>query len=148
MVPLDLFRPVVTRPHDHGVLPDPQIVDGVEVALESTRAQGEAGLDPSASQRLNTVRSMHSYEAGDVPHQPAAPVEDTMPAAADAPTPDPIEDQINTSLTQTLKALDVSPPVLDRTTRIDHDIDNDDDDYDEHEEQPKKGGFFSRFRRS
>jgi hypothetical protein len=90
------------------------------------------------------VRSLHSLEAGDVSHEPAAPVENT--AAVNVATPDPIEDQINTSLTQTLKALDVSPPVLDRTTRIDHDSDDDDDD--EHEEQPKKGGFFSRFRRS
>ncbi len=120
------------------------VADGVEVALESSQALGDAGLDPSASQRLNTVRSLHTHEAGDVPHQPAAPVENTAPAAANVATPDPIEDQINTSLTQTLKALDVSPPVLDRTTRIDHDSDDDD----EHEDQPKKGGFFSRFRRS
>lgn len=59
--------------------------------------------------------------------------------AADAPsrefeTPEPIEDQINTSMTQTLKALDVRPPLSA------HD--------DEDEDDEKKGGFFSRFRRS
>lgn len=128
------------------------VIDGVEVALESSRTQGDAGLDPAASQRLNTLRSLHSHDVGDVTHQSAVPVENTAPAAADVAIPEPIEDQINTSLTQTLKALDVAPPVLDRTTRIDHDINDDDDDDkhddDEHEEQPKKGGFFSRFRRS
>ena len=55
-------------------------------------------------------------------------------------------------MTQTLKALDVKPPVLDRTTRIDDDHGIDDDFYDDfddygHEGQDKKGGFFSRFRR-
>jgi hypothetical protein len=45
--------------------------------------------------------------------------------------PDSIEEQINTSITQTLKALKVQPP---------HHDDDDDDD--------PKGGFFSRFRRS
>jgi hypothetical protein len=47
------------------------------------------------------------------------------------PTPDSIEDQI-TSMTQTLKALDVVPPVLP--------VFDDDDE--------PKGGFFSRFKRS
>jgi hypothetical protein len=60
-------------------------------------------------------------------------------------TPAPIEDQINTSMTQTLKALDVRPPVLDRTSRFG---DDDEDDDAVSAEQEKRGGFFSRFRRS
>jgi hypothetical protein len=58
--------------------------------------------------------------------------------AANAPppavSPDPIEEQITTSLTQTMKALKVNP---------DPAAVNDDDEDDE-----RKGGFFSRFRRS
>ena len=47
--------------------------------------------------------------------------------------PVPIEEQITTSLTQTMKALKVNPdPAA---------INDDDDD-------ERKGGFFSRFRRS
>ena len=50
--------------------------------------------------------------------------------------PETIEEQINTSITQTLKALSVRPPPT-----VEHDDDDDDDD-------EEKGGFFSRFRRS
>jgi hypothetical protein len=48
--------------------------------------------------------------------------------------PESIEDQINTSMTQTLKALNARAPSV---------YDGDDDDDDDH-----KGGFFSRFKRS
>ena len=124
-------------------------VDGIEIALESPQSYDGAGLDPSASQRLNTIRSLNSGGAGAFsnPFGPAA--DNASPAKRDMPTPDPIEDQINTSMTQTLKALDVKPPVLDRTTRFadDHGFDLELDD-DEHEGHEKKGGFFSRFRRS
>jgi MSHA biogenesis protein MshM len=124
------------------------VSEGVEIALESRQPRNGSGLDASASQRLNTVRSLNAGGAG-------SPVDQFAPAAGThlhgergAPTPDPIEDQINTSMTQTLKALDVEPPVLDRSPRIDddHDIGAYFDD-DEHERQEKKGGFFSRFRR-
>ncbi len=100
-----------------------------EVALETTDTSSASGIDLAASQRLNAVRAlntdMQSLEGSD--------------PAADAPsrefeTPEPIEDQINTSMTQTLKALDVRPPLSA------HD--------DEDEDDEKKGGFFSRFRRS
>ena len=53
-----------------------------------------------------------------------------------APEPvDSIEDQINTSMTQTLKALNA------------RDLADDDEDEDE-DDNKKKGGFFSRFRKS
>ena len=51
-----------------------------------------------------------------------------------------IEDQINTSITQTLKALDVTPPA----PATDIPLANFGDD----EPEEKKGGFFSRFKRS
>jgi general secretion pathway protein A len=124
-------------------------VEGIEIALESPQPYDAAGLDPSASQRLNTIRSLNSggREAYSNPFDP--PADHVLPAGRNMPTPDPIEDQINTSMTQTLKALDVRPPVLDRTTRFadDHGFDQDFDDH-EHDVHEKKGGFFSRFRRS
>ena len=58
-------------------------------------------------------------------------ISDNRPPPA-AGTHESIEDQINTSLTQTLKALNVVPPV------------NDDD----MDDEDGKGGFFSRFKRS
>ena len=62
--------------------------------------------------------------------------------ARDLPTPEPIEDQINTSMTQTLKALNVRPPVSNPASVGELD---DDDEFDDDE---MRGGFFSRFRRS
>ena len=46
---------------------------------------------------------------------------------------------MNTSMTQTLKALNVRPPISSLDV---------DDAPDDNEEEEKKGGFFSRFRRS
>ena len=111
----------------------------IEVSLESPQHNGEPGLDLSASQRLKTVRALnadvqpstHEF-GGDLNGSRAEPTRNR-------PAPASIEDQINTSMTQTLKALDVRPPVLDR---------DDDDHFDDDEPEEKKGGFFSRFRRS
>ena len=118
------------------------------VQAEQSANDEELSLfDTNAAQMAQAVGSPvvegfaeESHEV-DVPAaaEPAAPPSDVQ-------TPDPIEDQINTSMTQTLKALDVRPPVLDRTARFDDDDDDDDDELSE--EQEKKGGFFSRFRRS
>ena len=101
---------------------------GVEVSIESQIEDQKGGLDISASQRLATVRALNTgtpepanRKAANAPPAPAA-------------SPDPIEEQITTSLTQTMKALKVAPA----PTAV-----NDDDDDDE-----RKGGFFSRFRRS
>jgi hypothetical protein len=116
--------------------PESSAEAGPEIALE-TRAHGNSGLDLSASQRLKTVRALNAN-----PQPPAAGVKPAGPAngsgapAPPVPTPEPIEDQINTSMTQTLKALNVRPPVATQPR------DDDDDDQDR-----KKGGFFGRFRR-
>jgi type II secretory pathway predicted ATPase ExeA len=94
-----------------------------QVSIESQFDNHAAGLDVSASQRLATVRALNAESA------PAAP-----PPKAPAAAPVSIEEQITTSMTQTLKALKVQPA----PTPL-----NDDDD----DEEPKSG-FFSRFRRS
>jgi hypothetical protein len=117
-------------PFDHSSL---------EVSLETRIDGGDAGLDLSASQRLKTVRALSADPRPSLtgpglrrdpgPGVPAKPVA----------TPDPIEDQINTSMTQTLKALNVRPPISDRD-ELDESF------YDDEDET--KGGFFSRFRRS
>jgi hypothetical protein len=64
-------------------------------------------------------------------------------AANDPPTelqrsPESIEDQINISMTQTLKALSVVPPVTQSGFEDDKEYDHDE----------SKNGFFSRFKRS
>jgi len=116
---------------------DVQGNNAVEVSIE-TKTGG--GLDLSATQqRLATVRALNADK------KPLSAVPRTAPAnggnnGSAAPTPaaerpQPIEDQINTSMTQTLKALESQPK-----SSI-HDEDDDDDD-------DTKGGFFSRFKRS
>ncbi len=87
-----------------------------------------AGLDLSASQRLATVRALNADGSNDAGSAESAEKRAT-PAG---PPPAPIEDQITTSMTQTMRTLQASAPPA-----------NDDGDDDE-----RKGGFFSRFRRS
>jgi hypothetical protein len=97
---------------------------GVEVSLDSEIEDQKGGMDISASQRLATVRALNTG---------SGPAKAQGAPAAPAAKPDPIEEQITTSLTQTMKALKVKPdPAA---------INDDDDD-------ERKGGFFSRFRRS
>ena len=111
---------------------------GLDIALETKPAPGTSGMDLSASQRLMTVRSF----GGDHEPTPNYPVPPPNGKPVAESTPEPIEDQINTSMTQTLKALNVRPPIS--GGRRSRDADDDDDDADEE----KKGGFFSRFKRS
>ena len=96
-------------------------------------------LDDAASRRLATVRALNgapdtappmppSAESIVMSHEPLTP----QPPSGN-PHPESIEDQINTSMTATLKALDMQP--------------NLDDDDDEDEDEGKKG-FFGLFRRS
>ncbi len=99
-----------------------------EVSIESRIEDQKGGLDAAASQRLATVRALN---AG----QPDPSLQQASPLAAQVASPCPIEEQITTSLTQTMKALKVSPEP--------RAVNDDDDDDDE-----PKGGFFSRFRRS
>ena len=102
---------------------------GAEATIEPRIEDQKAGLDVSASQRLATVRALNA-------NQPDASPQQAAPLAPPAANPGSIEEQITTSLTQTMKALKVSPEPC---------AVNDDDDDDD--EMPR-GGFFSRFRRS
>lgn len=103
--------------------------DALEVSLQSDAPP--RGLDLSASQRLATVRALNANKgaaASSSAHKNAAGTQQP------APPPQPIEEQISTSITQTLRTLSARQGPA-----------NDDDD-DEHEE--RKTGFFSRFKRS
>ena len=120
------------------------VVDGVagepaeiEVSLESTPRATTAGRDPSASDRMRTIRALNSAAK---PAVAEPPVTTPKPASEEAAAPASIEDQINTSMTQTLKALNVKPPISERVAR--------DAEFDDEELEPKKNGFFSRFKRS
>jgi type II secretory pathway predicted ATPase ExeA len=103
----------------------------VEVSIESQIEDQRGGLDISASQRLATVRALNTDKSG----TPAAAQNTAGAPPAPTASPDPIEEQITTSLTQTMKALKVAP----EPTAVNDDDDDDDE---------RKGGFFSRFRRS
>jgi type II secretory pathway predicted ATPase ExeA len=92
-----------------------------EISIESQFESQAAGIDVSASQRLATVRALNT-------ESPRA----SPPPKAPAAKPEPIEEQITTSMTQTLKALQIEPAAI-----------NDDED-----DEDQKRGFFSRFRRS
>ena len=112
--------------------PDFHGAAAISVELETKPNGLTAHVDTSASQRLATVRALNSGTPDSAPEpqvsapppEPSAPVEQ----------PQSIEDQINTSMTQTLEALSVRPPEEVR--------DDDDDDED------SRKGFFSRFKRS
>ncbi len=103
----------------------------VEVTLEAPGKTVPTGMDLSASQRLKTVRALNAdlHPSLRDPDEVAA-----NEAGEPIDTPESIEEQINTSMTQTLKALNVRPPVS-------QDEDDDDD-------AGSKSGFFSRFKRS
>jgi general secretion pathway protein A len=101
----------------------------VDVSIESQIEGQTGGLDLSASQRLATVRALNTD---------SGPEEKSAPASQDAPAgkPVPIEEQITTTMTQTLEALNVRPD----PTPVNDDPDDDEED--------EKRGFFSRFKRS
>jgi len=132
----DEMQAVGTAPGDlvsAGTPEAPQLGNGhpdsdYEVTLEAPKKLDDSGMDLSASQRLKTVRALNADSQPSTP-APEAPPSNLPPSFG---VPESIEDQINTSMTQTLKALNVVPPVND-----DH---MDDDE--------AKGGFFSRFKRS
>ncbi len=97
-----------------------------EISLETKKTVPNAGPDLSASQRLKTVRALNA----DLHPSLREPEATNGAAAKENDAPQPIEDQINTSITQTLKALKVPPEPVDEP------------------EEERKTGFFSRFRRS
>lgn len=104
--------------------------DAVEVSLQGDLPRG--GLDLSASQRLATVRALNAERQLSESARIRAAAGKAGAAAANRVVPSQsIEEQITTSMTQTLRALNVRPA-------------NDDDESDDDE---RKGGFFSRFRR-
>ncbi len=105
----------------------------VEVTLESGHQPSRGGMDLSASQRLKTVRALNADLHPSL-REPEKPATNHVPPAA-TEAPESIEDQINISMTQTLKALKIQPPVSG------HDAEDEDD-------QKGKSGFFSRFKRS
>jgi hypothetical protein len=107
-------------------------VDAIEVSLQGDLPRG--GLDLSASQRLATVRALNAERPLSESARIRAAAAKAGVAAANRVVPSQsIEEQITTSLTQTLRTLNVRP------ANDDGDDDDDDDD--------RKGGFFSRFRR-
>ena len=106
----------------------------VEVTLDSDSQPVRGGMDLSASQRLKTVRALNADLHPSLREpEPKAANDAAQPVSGTKP--EPIEDQINISMTQTLKALNVRPPVSGND-------DGDDDD------TKAKSGFFSRFKRS
>jgi len=132
----DDIEAVAVNPQEN--IPEP-VAGGPEVGHQSSdvdfavthEAQvklDDSGMDLSVSQRLKTVRALNADLHPSI-REPEATSEERSPPSG---VPESIEDQINTSLTQTLKALNVVPPV-------------NDDDMDDEE---AKGGFFSRFKRS
>ena len=109
---------------------------GINVAPTGVSSASPPPLDEAASRRLATVRALNgtqnvpppmpsSAESIVMSHEPHS----LQPASA-GDQPDSIEDQINTSMTATLQALEERPH---------HDDDDDDED---------KKGFFGLFRRS
>jgi type II secretory pathway predicted ATPase ExeA len=102
-----------------------------EISIETRPPVKNTGLDLSASQRLKTVRALNSDLHPSLRDPDQKPGAGIPGASKNNGAPQPIEDQINTSITQTLKALKVPPKALE----------------DEPEEETKKG-FFGRFRRS
>ena len=109
--------------------PEEVTAPDVEVTLQAPHQLDGSGMDLSASQRLKTVRALNADLHPSIRESDATA--NGQPTAESTGSPESIEDQINTSMTQTLKALNVSPPV--------NDDDMDDDD--------RKGSFFSRFKR-
>jgi general secretion pathway protein A len=101
--------------------------------------EGEVALKESVALRIDMLNAMK----GKVADRPAEKVvlggnglKDTSAPKPNGPQPEPIENQINTSITQTLEALDISK-VADKLG----------DDHTK-EKQKKSGGLFSRFRKS
>ena len=95
-------------------------------AIDLKSVKPNSGLDMSASQRLATVRALNAGMG----RPPPAPARKAPAKPKDAPVP--IEDQIDISMTNTMKALNIDPKVLEQPAE---------------EEEAPKGGFFSRFRK-
>jgi hypothetical protein len=115
--------------------------NALEVSLQGEAPTG--GLDLNASQRLATVRALNAekLQGVGIPNNGGSANGSTNGSngsngSVDAEPPQSLEQQMTTSMTQTLRTLSARPPSA---------YDEDDDD---EEEEKQKGGFFSRFRRS
>jgi len=123
-------------------MPAPDFEGATAISVDPTPTP-DAAASPEVSasqQRLATVRALNGTP--NVMPPPPPSVESIVMAHETAPSvrasapgdPESIENQINTSITQTLKALKVPPATC-------FDLEDDDDD-------GEKKSFFSRFRRS
>ena len=116
-----------TESQSHSLLDDEfennAVPDAADISIETPKG----GMDMSASQRLATVRALNA----NTPPVGGRAARGKKPP--NVPEPDPIEDQIDTSITETLKTL--SPQQFDQLAQ-------------EEDEDEKKSGFFSRFRKS
>jgi type II secretory pathway predicted ATPase ExeA len=101
-----------------------------EVSLKTRKPSGSSAIELTASQRLKTVRALNTDLHPSIRKPETPPTAGIAQESAANDAPSSIEDQINTSINRTLQALD---------DPADH-IDEDD-------EESKKSGFFSRFRR-
>lgn len=141
---------VAANPPDNGELalqgntpPEIALADepapGESLAPAPSTMPGEVGRRESNQFRADMRQSLDAGSAA-----PVQKVADISPAPAAPPASTPqggqlesIEDQINTSLTQSLQALNISQ-AADASVAVTQEV----------EEPAKKGGFFSRFRKS
>ena len=107
------------------------------------RPPGKPDIDSSAMRRLAMVRSLNKSKSppasGPQPEEIVLSTPEVSPPPA-GPAPEPIEDQFGTSMTANLKAL--SEDSMQAVQIAESGTDP------EHEPDDKKGGIFSRFRRS
>jgi type II secretory pathway predicted ATPase ExeA len=101
-----------------------------KVSIETRTPSSSSGTDLTASQRLKTVRALSADMPPSMRQPEPPPNSGTARETATNDAPASIEDQINTSITQTLQALEIPADQIDEDT-----------------EEDKKSGFFSRFRR-
>ena len=118
--------------------PQPNIAANGSAARQTPEPGSLPDLDSSAARRLEMVRSLNG-KTGPVVPPPNTAEEIVLGEAAptpqhDGPSPDPIEDQFGTSMTANLKALSMQNVKEMQQA--------------EEEQQEKKRGFLSRFKRS
>ncbi len=154
--PVKIEEPIVLSAANDAIEPALELETAVEAAAEPPSIEleiavepetqtgsreidpGEAALNESVAMRIDMLNAMKS-KVGNSPAELVELGEDAPKNArpkARGPQPEPIENQINTSITQTLKALNVNK-IADKIA------------VDESEKKQKKsGGLFSRFRKS
>lgn len=107
----------------------PLAVPATPVAVTEKSGQGiSPTLDDSPSERLRTVMALNARLSPAADKQPA--VAKAQPAPAPVSPPEPIENQINTSITQTRKTLELESAAVTSN------------------EDESPSGFFGRFKRS